>query len=68
MIHFAIADNMGKSVAVEYVKDEMIVTETPILTNFYLAEGKKQGVGTHQSHTRFDILTETLAWENTGCC
>ena len=60
MIHFAIADNSGSSVAVEYVNNEMLVTETPILTNFYLAEGEKQGVGTQQSHTRFDILTETL--------
>ena len=60
MIHFAIADNSGNSVAVEYVNNKMIVTETPILTNFYLAEGEKQGVGTQQSHTRFDILTETL--------
>lgn len=61
MVHFAIADNEGNSVAVEYVNNEMIVTNTPILTNFYLAEGEKQGVGTQQSHTRFDILTETLA-------
>ena len=60
MIHFAIADNSGSSVAVEYINNEMLVTETPILTNFYLAEGEKQGVGTQQSHTRFDILTETL--------
>ena len=60
MIHFAIADNSGNSVAVEYVNNEMIVTETPVLTNFYLAEGEKQGIGTQQSHTRFDILTETL--------
>ena len=60
MIHFAIADSAGNSVAVEYVNNEMIVTETPILTNFYLAEGEKQGIGTQQSHTRFDILTETL--------
>ena len=60
MIHFAIADNSGNSVAVEYVNNEMIVTETPILTNFYLAESEKQGVGTQQSHTRFDIMTEAL--------
>ena len=60
MIHFAIADNTGNSVAVEYVNNEMIVTATPVLTNFYLAEGEKQGTGTQQSHTRFDILTETL--------
>ena len=60
MIHFAIADSSGNSVDVEYVDNEMIVTKTPILTNFYLAEGKKQGVGTQQSHTRFDILKQTL--------
>ena len=60
MIHFAIADSEGGSVAVEYVGNEMIVTETPILTNFYLAEGEKHGVGTAQSHTRFEILERTL--------
>lgn len=60
MIHFAIADSSGNSVAVEYVNNEMIVTETPILTNFYLADGEKQGVGTQQSHTRFEILAKTL--------
>lgn len=36
MIHFAIADSTGRSVAVEYVDNEMIVTEIPVLTNFYL--------------------------------
>lgn len=61
MVHFAIADSAGNSVAVEYINNEMIVTETPVLTNFYLAEGEKQGIGTEQSHERFDILTETLA-------
>ena len=65
MIHFAMADNEGNSVAVEYIDNEMIVTETPILTNFYLAEGEKQGVGTEQSHTRFDILAKTLAEHST---
>ena len=65
MIHFAIADSTGKSVAVEYINNEMIVTETPILTNFYLAEGEKHGVGTQQSHTRFDILAQTLEENST---
>lgn len=58
MVHFAIADAAGSSVAVEYVDNEMVVVKTPVLTNFYLAEGKKQGIGTSQSHERFDILTE----------
>ena len=60
MIHFAIADSEGNSVAVEYINDEMVIIETPILTNFYLAEGEKHGVGTRQSHTRYEILAETL--------
>ncbi len=61
MVHFAIADSAGNSVAVEYINNEMIVTETPVLTNFYLAKGEKQGIGTGQSHERFELLTETLA-------
>lgn len=60
MIHLAIADSTGKSVAVEYVDNEMNVIETPILTNFYLVEGEKNGVGTSQSHARFEILEQTL--------
>lgn len=60
MIHFAIADSTGRSVAVEYVENEMIVTDTPVLTNFYLAEGEKQGIGTEQSRERYNILMERL--------
>lgn len=60
MIHFAIADSTGRSAAVEYVDNEMIVTETPVLTNFYLAEGEKYGIGTEQSHERYDILMNQL--------
>ncbi len=60
MVHFALADAGGNSVAVEYIGNEMVVTEAPALTNFYLAEGEKQGIGTAQSHTRYDILMDTL--------
>lgn len=65
MVHFAIADAKGHSVAVEYVDDEMVVTDTPVVTNFYLAEGKKHGIGTKQSHTRYEILTEKLKQNKT---
>lgn len=65
MVHFAIADADGDSVVVEYVEDEMIVTKTPVVTNFYLAEGKKNGIGTSQSHTRYDMLTERLKQNET---
>ena len=63
MIHLAIADSEGNSVAVEYIDNKMVVIETPVLTNFYLAEGEKQGIGTQQSHTRFEILTKP--WRKT---
>lgn len=60
MVHFAIADAEGSSVAVEYIDNQMIVTDTPVVTNFYLAEGEKQGIGTEQSHVRFTTLTNAL--------
>ena len=60
MIHFAIADAEGKSVAVEYIDNEMVVMDTPVLTNFYLANGEKKGIGTSQSHDRFDILNAAV--------
>lgn len=60
MVHFALADKSGRSVAVEYVGNEMVVTETPVLTNFYLAPGEKQGIGTSQSHTRYEILMKRV--------
>lgn len=53
--HFAIADASGKSVAVEYVKNKLVVTETPIVTNHYLAAEKGKNGG-KQSHARFDVL------------
>ena len=60
MVHFAIADKTGKSVVVEYVNNEMIVTDTLAVTNFYLAEGEKNGIGTQQSHERYEILMNHL--------
>lgn len=60
MVHFAIADAKGNSVAVEYINNEISVKNTPIVTNFYLTDGEKYGIGTSQSHTRYEILTNTL--------
>lgn len=65
MVHFALADAKGNAVAVEYIDNEMVVTDTPVVTNFYLAEGKKHGIGTEQSHTRYEILTELLKEKQT---
>lgn len=60
MVHFAVSDREGNSVVVEYVNNEMIVTETPVVTNFYLSEGDKFGIGTQQSHDRYDLLMKTI--------
>lgn len=65
MVHLALTDADGNSVVVEYVDNEMVVTETPVVTNFYLSEGEKYGIGTSQSHTRYDILSEALAEQDT---
>lgn len=42
---------------VEYVDGEMLVTETKVVTNHSLADCEKQGVGSEQSHLRFDTLS-----------
>lgn len=64
MVHFAIVDANGKNVVVEYIDNEMVVTETPVVTNFYLSEGEKHGIGTKQSHERYEILMEALEENN----
>lgn len=61
MLHFSLADKSGRSVAVEYVNNEMVVIETPVVTNFYLAQGEKYGIGTEQSHIRYNILMDCLS-------
>lgn len=58
IVHFSLTDKTGKSVVVEYVDNVMHVIETPAVTNFYLTEGEKYGVGTHQSHQRYEILMD----------
>lgn len=65
MIHLALSDAEGNSVAVEYVNNEMAVTETPVVTNYYLSEGEKYGIGTSQSYTRYDILSNALEEQDT---
>lgn len=59
MVHFAISDSTGRSVVIEYINNKMQVIDTKIVTNFYLAEGEKYGIGTEQSHTRYEILQNT---------
>lgn len=67
--HFAIADNTGKSVVVEWYNNVMYTTETPVVTNHYLTEGGIAGAtannsnyapttGIFGSQTRYDTLTD----------
>ena len=55
--HFALSDAGGRSVAVEYVGGEMVVTDTPVVTNHYVTwrEGLPQGF--EASYRRFETLT-----------
>ena len=56
MVHFALADAEGHSVVVEYIDNEMAVTETPVVTNYYLTPGEKYGIGTEESKVRYAML------------
>lgn len=58
--HFAISDNTGKSVVVEWAENQMYVTETKILTNHYTSDSPKKDDGTNpqtdNSRLRFNEL------------
>ena len=58
--HLAISDEEGRSVVVEYVEDNMIVTDAKVVTNFYLAAGDHFGVGSEQSQYRYEYLRALL--------
>ena len=53
--HYAMADASGKSVVVEYVNNQMVVVESPIVTNHYLCEAKKN-VGLIPGDHRYEKL------------
>ena len=60
MVHFALSDAAGHSVVVEYIDNEMVVTETPVVTNYYLSPGEKYGIGTEESKIRYAMLEDML--------
>lgn len=60
MVHFALSDAEGNSVVVEYIDQKMHVTDTDVVTNFYLTDSDKYGKGTAQSHTRYERLMEAI--------
>jgi len=56
--HFALSDASGKSVAVEYIGGEMVVTETDVVTNHYVAQRDGLPEGFEASHLRFETLAD----------
>lgn len=56
--HLALSDAAGRAVVIEYINDEMVVTDTPAVTNHYLSDGEKFGIGNEESHRRYDALIE----------
>lgn len=57
--HLAIADAAGHSVVVEWIDNEMIVTETPAVTNHYLSP-RRPHVGIGATEARRDTLCARL--------
>ncbi len=57
--HYAIADASGKSVVVEYVDNEIVVVDSPAVTNHYLCE-QKLNVGLYEGDRRYDFLRQQL--------
>ncbi len=60
MVHFAIADNSGNSVCVEYIDNQISVTESKVVTNFYLAENAPTAPDYTQAHIRYNTLTDEV--------
>ena len=58
--HLAISDAKGRSVVVEWVDNKMLVAESPLCTNHYLAESrmKDYSIYSEDSHRRYDIMKQ----------
>ena len=58
--HLAISDAMGRSVVVEWVDNKMLVAESPLCTNHYLAESrlKDYSIYSEDSHRRYDSMKQ----------
>ena len=61
--HYAMADASGRNVVVEYVDNEMVVVESPVVANHYLCEAKLN-VGLEDGDDRYDRLCKR--YEETG--
>ncbi|NLT57869.1 MAG: linear amide C-N hydrolase [Clostridiales bacterium] len=58
MHHLAISDATGYSVVVEYINNVMYVTETQVVTNFFLTQSDVYGIGSEASKGRFEALSQ----------
>ena len=58
--HLAISDASGRSVVVEWVDNKMLVVESPLCTNHYLAESrmKDYSLYSEDSHRRYDSMKQ----------
>ncbi len=58
--HLAISDAQGHSVVVEWVDNEMVVAQTAICTNHYVADTRKKDSSLYfeDSHRRYDLLEQ----------
>ena len=58
--HLAISDAKGKSVVAEWVDNKMLVAESPLCTNHYLAESrmKDYSIYSEDSHRRYDSMKQ----------
>ena len=58
--HLAISDATGRSVVVEWVDNKMLVVESPICTNHYLAESRMKdcSIYSEDSHRRYDSMKQ----------
>ena len=61
MHHLAISDASGRSVVVEYIDNKMYVTDTDVVTNFFLTDGDHYGIGSDQSKDRYSKLMTACA-------
>ena len=65
LTHLIIADAKGQCVCAEYLNNQLYISDARVVTNHYLTPGEKFGIGTKQSHLRFQTL-QRIIQENNG--
>jgi len=60
-VHYIVSDVSGKSYVAEFIHNKLVVTESKVATNFYIAEGEyhKFGSGLDQYDTINDMINKT---------